>query len=353
MEVSVYSLADIDKWESIVNRLAPKHIYYSYGYNLSFLGHEMGHPYLLHGQSSIGEVIYAFYKRKIHKPKLETSYYDIKTAYGFGGTLYFPIDSNKLTDLASSFDKALAAFCQQEKIVSEFIRIDPSSENYPEIYSRFYSIRKDNKHYFSRTEHSDSELLKQVDLSYHIRGIKRDKNRGFKVYNDQSADGCNNFYKLYSSTMQRHGQKGFLNLPKSFFEKFFEVNKGKFNIFFCCNENDKPLATAIIIHNKQHVEYFLAANIRTEHNHYASHILILEVIKWARDNGFDTFHLGGGVESLRNFKSSLSNASSDYFVAYRIHLPDVYEKLISKGLEKFKIHPSPTGFFFPEYRRFY
>lgn len=353
MELSVYALDDREKWESIVNRLAPHHLFYSYSYNVSFLGHEQGRPYLVHGQSSNGEVIYAFYKREILIPKLDVLYYDIITAYGYGGALYFPVDGVEATDLAVGFDQSFVAFCQQEKIVSEFIRIDPTSGNYPEIESHFYSIRHDNEHYFSQTNYSDDELLKQINLSYHVRGIKRDKNRGFKVYCDQSVYGCNDFYDLYSSTMQRHGQKGFLNLQKSFFEKFFEVNKGKFHVFFCCNENDQPLATAIIIHNKQQVEYFLAANIRTEHNHYASHILILEVIKWARDNGFETFHLGGGAESLRNFKSSLSNASSDYFVGYRVHLPDIYEKLISEGLSKYKMHPSPTGFFFPEYRRFY
>ena len=120
--------------------------------------------------------------------------------------------------------------------------------------------------------------------------------------------------------MQRHGQKGFLNLQKSFFDNFFEVNKGKFNVFFSCNEINQLLATVpllSIINSKLNI---FSANIRTEHNHYASHILIFEVIKWARDNGFRTFHLGGGTESLRNSKSSLSNSSSNYFVGYRVHL---------------------------------
>ena len=220
MKTSFYSIDDKDEWDSIVNRLAPNYLYYSYNYNLSFLGHEQGHPYLVHGQSSNGEVIYAFFKREIQIPKLDMPYYDIISAYGYGGALYFPINSYNLTDLAAEFDQSFVVFCQKEKIVSEFIRIDPTSGNYPKIESHFYSIRHDNEHYYSLTNYSDEELLKQINLSYHVRGIRRDKNRGFKVYCDQSINGCNDFYNLYSSTMQRHGQKGFLNLQKSFFDNF-------------------------------------------------------------------------------------------------------------------------------------
>ena len=142
MKTSFYSIDDKDEWDSIVNHLAQNISITAIITIFLFLGHEQGHPYLVHGQSSNGEVIYAFFKREIQIPKLDMPYYDIISAYGYGGALYFPINSYNLTDLAAEFDQSFVVFCQNEKIVSEFIRIDPTSGNYPKIESHFYlSVR--------------------------------------------------------------------------------------------------------------------------------------------------------------------------------------------------------------------
>ena len=46
--------------------------------------------------------------------------------------------------------------------------------------------------------------------------------------------------------------------------------------------------------------------------------LVHSMIMWAKENGYEVMHLGGGEESLKKFKGGFSGSRINYYIAYQI-----------------------------------
>ncbi|WP_416145267.1 hypothetical protein [Planococcus koreensis] len=77
----------------------------------------------------IGEVRHSFIKREISVQIDGEVYYDITTPYSYGGPVVFECHEDYKWELVDEFQRAFQAFCEENKIVSEYIRFDPVQTN--------------------------------------------------------------------------------------------------------------------------------------------------------------------------------------------------------------------------------
>lgn len=349
MKFKVYGLNETSKWDAVVKEYFNSYTQYTSSYSKCYQSEIDDEPLCCHYSDGQCHIIYAFFKRIITLPLLDKPYYDIITPYGFGGPIYFG-DPQKKGDTFKEFNKFFLEYCDLESIVSEFIRIDPLTNANLKLYRQYYDVRLDNYNIYGSTSGTDEELLLHIKKKNRY-GVRRGLKEGFEVNVSETTREISQFAKLYSETMHRHHQTGFLNFSPKFFKEFFLHLKGRIHLFNCYKDG-LLLASSVFLEDKGMLHYFLAANRRTSEPHYASHIIIYKATLWARDNGFKELHLGGGAPSLIQFKKSMMPAKLPYYVATRITNHNVYTKLLDKGLSEYKINPAPTGFFFPEYRRF-
>jgi len=82
-------------------------------------------------------------------------------------------------------------------------------------------------------------------------------------------------------------------------------------------------------------------------------LLLWEVAKWGKEQGFQTFHLGGGLsndqkDKLFHFKAGFSKGRTRFHTANLTHSEELYEKLCQ--LRKSQSEPEINQDFFPFYR---
>lgn len=345
----VYSLSDSDTWDAVVEEHFNSFTQYYARYCKCYENETDDEPYCCHYFDGSGRIIYAFFKRRITEPSLDQPYFDIISPYGFGGPIYSG-DPMKKSQVFHKFNELFREYCDLEGIVSEFIRIDPLMNDQIKSYKKFYDVRLDNYNIYGSTTGTDEEIFLNIKKKNRY-GVRRGLEEGLNVKVSKTNQEIRQFGDLYRETMHRHHQTGFLNFSQTFFTKLFSCMTDRVYLFNCYKD-DLLLASSVFLSDKCMLHYFLAANRRTPKTHYASHIIIYQAALWARDNGFKELHLGGGAASLTQFKRSMMPLKVPYYVATRITNRDVYQKLVEKGLAEYKINPAPTGFFFPEYRRF-
>ncbi len=74
-------------------------------------------------------------------------------------------------------------------------------------------------------------------------------------------------------------------------------------------------------------EYSAQKNIKTALQKRPNDFMIYQLSMWAKEREIKCLHLGGGSESIRNFKMKFSSERIPYHVGYKIHNVEYYERL--------------------------
>jgi lipid II:glycine glycyltransferase (peptidoglycan interpeptide bridge formation enzyme) len=110
----------------------------------------------------------------------------------------------------------------------------------------------------------------------------------------------------------------------------------------------------MILFGNDNMHYHLSASDREYQILAATNLLLYEAACWGCDNGYKTFHLGGGLgskeDSLYKFKKAFNNNSNTYFsIGKKIFDQSKYDELIRiRKIEDAVINIEST--FFPLYR---
>nr|MCR5308632.1 GNAT family N-acetyltransferase [Bacilli bacterium] len=120
---------------------------------------------------------------------------------------------------------------------------------------------------------------------------------------------------------------------------------------FYAELNEKIIACSIIIFANGKVNYHLSGSLREFQSLAPSNLMLWKVAQWGNENGFKTFHLGGGVgckdDSLFKFKRAFYKGDlCKYRIGKKIFNKEAYDLLVAKSNKQDDL----TGFF-PLYRR--
>lgn len=290
---------------------------------------------------------YSFIKREINKmsfaTKLSEKYFDIISPYGYGGIYMSEAvssDSNFIRKFISIFND----YCMDNNIVSEFIRFHPLQKNY-KFFANVYSLRHVNDNVYINLKQTEKEISQNI-AKRHRYCIRKAIAKGVNIKFDNNFEDIDKFIKLYEGTNDKNKASDFYYFKKDFFSSLKKSFGNKIKLV-TASIDDKIVSASLFIFNEKEVYYFLSGTNKLGYNVFACHLLLHEVILKAKNDGKESFNLGGGLainDNLFLFKSGFSNLVAPYYIGTAVRLPDVYKKLLDMSKVNLEID------YFPKYR---
>lgn len=250
---------------------------------------------------------------------------DVVTPYGYGG----PVGGD------GGFWDAYEEWARERGVVTTFVRFHPL----------FGNQRGAPLH----VEPLAPTVAWRLDPGRDLRAGLHFKHRN-KVTKAENAgatvaqhDGLGEFVALYEDTMRRLDADAFY-----FFEPAYWERLGKLPLVrFDAELGGEVVASALCLATPPFLHYHLSGTTDAGRSTGSSTLVLLEAARWAQANGYERFHLGGGLggkeDSLHHFKARFDpDGLVDAAVGKAIHDEDAYRRL-SGG------EASYNGFF-PAYR---
>ena len=248
---------------------------------------------------------------------------DVVTPYGYGGPT------------ADGFWDAYETWARERGAVTTFVRFHPLLGN-----QRGARIHVDElaPTVAWRLE-PERDLLAGLHFK-HRNKVSKAQNAGATV---TQHEGLGEFVPLYEDTMRRVDADAFYFFEPAYWERLAGLPLARFD----AEIGGELVASALCLATPPWLHYHLSGTTDSGRSTGASTLVLLEAARWAQANGYDRFHLGGGLggkqDSLHHFKARFDpEGLVPAAVGKAIHDEDAYRRL-SGG------EPSYDGFF-PAYR---
>lgn len=344
--LKVYTLENRTEWDKTVVTFKNYDVYYLSGYVSAFKINGDGEPMLFYYEDSGLKGINVVMKRDISqcarfKEILNADeLYDFATPYGYGGWL-LEGDLENSNNLFREYDN----WCKNNSIVSEFVRFHPvignctMSDNYYDVIQLGNTVTLDI---------STPEIIWENITSKNRNVIRKAEKCGVTVKNDNFCELCDVFMEIYNKTMERDSADKYYFFDKEFYSSIVHDLAQNTKVFYAEKDN-KIISVAIMIYANGNLNYHLAGSLFEYRTFAPSNLLLYKAALWGCENGYRTFHLGGGVgsgeDNLFKFKKSFfrKDELTRFAIGKKIFIETKYNDLL-------KIRGNVPSSFFPEYR---
>lgn len=273
-------------------------------------------------------VIYPFLINKIDGYSLPEEYYDIQTAYGYGG----PISSCEDNEFLLRFEEEFFKYCAESNVVAEFIRFNPCTEN-EKIFKQNIDIIENRITVCLDLDKSIDDIWSNDIKSKNRNMIRKAEKSGLSV---EISNEYNTFKDIYEATMGKVNADGYYYFkPEYYIDMEQNHNYVMLNVKF----QDETVASAIFMAYNNYFHYHLAGSKKEYLKFAPNNLLLWEAIKYANEKGHKIFHFGGGLtnnteDNLFKFKSSFSKEYLNFYIGKRVHNEAIYRRLVSKWEER-------------------
>jgi hypothetical protein len=295
-------------WDALV----PDDAYLSRGYAETAVLLDPGELLLLHSEGTVFPCIV----RELDGTR------DVTGLYGFGG----PVGDERFYD-------AYDDWCREREIVTTFAWFHPRFQN--QRYSGFHVEPRGG----TVAWHLEGDLFERLHR-HHRRAVRKAREAGLETRITPAPADLTGFAELYERTMAEKGAESFYYFPREYWQALADR---EWVVLFEALEGGELRAALLGLAGGGWLHYHLGASERTGG---ANNLLFLETAEWAREQGFERFHLGGGVggadDSLLQFKLRFDEGGLiESAVGKAIHGEARYRELGGEGFEGF----------FPAYRQ--
>lgn len=350
--ISIITLDESDKWDSIVKSFSNNDVYYMSGYTKAFKLHGDGEPILIYYHDEEIRAINVVMIRDIAEDKNfndkidSKTLFDITTPYGYGGLI---IEGTLNNSNLEKFNEEYSNYCRSKNIISEFVRFHPLLKN-SQMTSEIYEVTD-----LGKTITIDLISKEQIwnNMSSKNRNVIRKAIKsGVEIFWGRSPELIDEFIPLYNATMNKDEATDYYYFNKEFYKSILEDLKYNSLIFYALY-NQKVISISMILFGKDNMHYHLSASDREYQSLAATNLLLYEAACWGCENGYKSFHLGGGLgskeDNLFKFKKAFNRNSRTYFsIGKKIFDQEKYDGLSAmSSSEKNSIY---KGDFFPVYR---
>lgn len=316
-------------------------VYYSSQYlNLS-APLDKGEPESFYFENALGAVLYRFVKRSISTEG--TPLWDIITPYGYGGPVVTQCVGDNRAALAEAFDREFTKYCDEQGIVSEFVRFSPIDETYGD-FGRFYETELNRNTVVMRLT-GEEALTREIAKKVRWRA-RKNRDMGLSVTVGEPSSLVD-FTRLYDLTMRRNSARDFYFFDHEYFDTMVQTLSDRVILAEATFDN-KVIASSLFLVGPDRLHYHLSGTDPNFSAFSPTTSLLYGVAEWSIAHGFTFVHLGGGRstssdDSLLRFKRKFGSELRDFFVGKRIHDPRAYERLV-------KATNVGDSDFFPAYR---
>lgn len=341
--ITVFSIRERDAWNSVVQGFVNYDVYYLSGYVKAFQLHGDGEPTLIYFNNGNTKAINVVMKRDIAKDSRfegkipPDTYFDFVTPYGYGGWL---IEGEDREELFRTYE----TWCKENNVVSEFVRFHPVLKN--ENVNDFYEVVP-----LGNTVALDlvsEEVIWSNFSSKNRNVIRKAQKNGIEISHGRDWGLFKEFQSIYNATMDKDEAKDYYYFGDVFYESILKDLENNAQVFYAVHTG-QIIAASIMIYANGRLNYHLSGSLR-EFQHLApSNLLLFKAAKWGYQNGYRTFHLGGGVgskeDSLYKFKKAFYRGEPKrFYIGKKMFAPDVYDLLVG-----FRTNEGSSNYF-PKYR---
>lgn len=318
-------IIDIDNrelWDTIVGSFAEYDVYYLSGYVKGFEIHGDGTPQLLYYECSGLRAMYVYMRR----PTSIDGLYDSITPYGYGGVLF---EGDMAAANLEEFWRAYVAKMNELNIVDNFVRYHPVLANAEAMRSITEVV--DLGKTIALDLHSP-ECIWQNITSKNRNMIRKAEKSGIRVGHSADSALFDDFVRIYNATMDRDNATAYYYFAPEFYRSIAEDLSGNYELFYAECDGQIIAMSIIIFANKQ-MHYHLSGSMAEYRSLAPTNLLLYKAALWGCEQGFASFHLGGGVgsgeDNLYKFKASF-NRTSDYRFSIAKHIFDgsKYDSLV-------------------------
>lgn len=343
----IYTLHEAEEWNRVVETFKEYDVYYLSGYARSLQVHGDGEPLLISYTSEQLRGIQVVIKRRINDDsrfagKLEEELYDLITPYGYGGWL---LDGDGDTDaLMAAYD----SWCLENRIVAEFVRFHPVLNN-QEPVRKYYRV--EGLGATIAMDLSSEQTIWDNLTSKNRNMVRKAQKNGLSVFRANSPEIYEQFRQIYNATMDKDHADDYYYFGDAYYQSLRQDLCGNAQVFYTQTEDGQVAAAAIMLGANGRLNYHLSGSRMELQRLAPTNLLLFEAARWGAENGYRTFHLGGGLgareDSLLAFKKAFYRGEPcRYHIGKRIVDPDTYEMLL-----RLRGQSVEEGGFFPAYRK--
>ncbi len=330
-------------WDTIVKGFNNYDIYYLNGYVKAFQIHGDGVPQLLYYEENGLRAIYVYMKRKTSID----GYYDSITPYGYGGVLF---DGDTCEENLQTFWKAFVARMREEGIVDNFVRYHPVLAN--AVPMKSISIVIDLGKTVAMDLSSPDVIWSNI-TSKNRNMIRKAEKNGIEIHHGKGLELLHDFKYIYDLTMEKDHAEEYYFFSDAFYESIHRDLYDNYEMFYAVKDG-QIISIAIMLFANGRLNYHLSGSLTEFRNLAPSNLLLYKAALWGCEQGFKTFHLGGGVgsgeDNLYKFKTAF-NRNSDYqfSIGKEIFDQEKYNELVSFRANA-DMNFNKDSSFFPLYR---
>lgn len=329
-------LVEVDPagWDELLSRLGCADVYLLRDYLESARVLESGRPVLLHLEAEGGAVVFPLLVRELPSG----GGFDVVTPYGYGGPVAVGPEAP-----AERFWELYEGWCREHGIVTSFIRFHPlfANQRSPGPAVTLEPLAG-----------TVGWRLGLPDLFAAMHGTHRTACRkaqrvGVSVSATERPADLSGFAPLYETTMRRVEAGDFYLFPLAYWERLVTGLRDRI-VVFDAEESGEVVASALCLATPPWLHYHLGATGERGRALGGSSLLLYEAARWARERGYERFHLGGGAggrdDSLLSFKRRFDPGGVlECAVGKAVHDADAYRDLTGR-------EPDDVAGFFPAYR---
>jgi len=299
-------------------------------------------PELFYYPTEFGTLIYPYLRRRIPGTLFE----DITTPYGYGGPSFKGIWSlDQIREARERFER----YCNETGIVTETVRFHPLLHN--QELGQYWCHQTEILQPTVTLELTDPFEMIESDFSQMTRrNIRKARREGVTIRLGRPEE-YRDFAHLYQMTMDKHQADARYYFDQTYFDHFAD---GRINNVLLLAEHDgRIIAGCIVLTGRQFAHYHLGASDPASLVLRPNHLLFAEMIRWAKQAGFQALHLGGGTtrsntDSWLGYKRSFSANQTFFGLGTSILDATIYERLTRQFERQ---HPeTQMGHWFPLYR---
>lgn len=246
-------------------------------------------------------------------------YFDLETAYGYGGFVINTDDKEFILNAVSQYQKK----CFDENIIAEFIRFHPFNE-FPIKYQELFDMNI----YDRDVVYVDLELSKEERWNSYSSKTRNILRKCEKELIFEQSTNINKFVELYEQTMNKNNAGEFYYFSKDYYEQLLK------NIsidLYAVKKDEQVISSAFFMQSDEFVHYHLSANDYNMRQYNANYFILDQMFELAKKNNKKYFYLGGGTtsnkdDSLLKFKQKFSSLTKQFYISGRIYNNEIYSK---------------------------
>ena len=302
--IQIINIEAHEQWDEVVQSFKEYDVYYLNGYVRAFQIHGDGLPTLLHYEENGLKAIYVFMKRDTTIEGV----YDSVTPYGYGGVLF---EGDTSEQNLNAFWRAYVDAMKNEGIVDNFVRYHPVLAN--ALSMKPISNVTDLGKTIALDLNSPERIWENI-TSKNRNTIRKAEKNGIEIHHGHSWEELQQFIPIYNATMQKDNAEEYYYFGEAFYRSICDDLKGYWELFYATLDG-QMIAASIMLFANNKMHYHLSGSVLEYRNLAPSNLLLYKAALWGCEQGFETFHLGGGVgsgeDNLYKFKAAF-NRNSDY-----------------------------------------